>query len=105
MSTDATAILDRLERAELELHHAATAALKLARAMAESTAAARADDDEWTRMPAAKERCPISNWSRSTLNRLTAPSPLKPKVRRKTIGGSVFYSGRDVRALLNSPES
>ncbi len=78
-------VLDALEKAS-------AAAFSLARQLA----AARGDDDEWTRLPSPKARCPVSGWSRSTINRHT----ISGKVRRKSIGASVFYSAADVRQLL-----
>jgi predicted DNA-binding transcriptional regulator AlpA len=75
-------VLDSLERAT-------TAALALARQLA----AARGDDDQWTRFPSASARCPISGLSRSALYRLTTAGT----VRRKSIGGSAYYSASDVR--------
>lgn len=79
------------------LENATAAAFSLARQLA----AARGDDDEWTRFPAPKARCPVSGWSRAKIDRLTRAG----KVRRKSIGTSAFYSAADVRQLLrDAPE-
>ncbi len=75
------------------LRSATRAALDLLEALGE----ARADDDEWTRLPAAKGRCPVSNWSRSTILRRVAAGEVRAKAR----GGSRFYSLADVRKLLD----
>lgn len=74
------------------LEKATDAAFSLARQLA----AARGDDDEWTRFPSPKSRCPVSSWSRQKIDRLTRTG----KIRRKTVGSSAFYSAADVRQLL-----
>jgi hypothetical protein len=80
------AVLDQLE-----------AATKAGLALARELAAARREGDEWLRMPAAKGRCQISHMSRSSLNRQI----IAGKVRAKSVRGLKFYSGADVRRLLN----
>lgn len=82
MST--TELITTMRESALALTKAADALLADAQARA-----AIADPDEWTRMP--KTRCPLSDWSPSTLRR---------KVRTKKVGGTAFYSMADVRALL-----
>jgi hypothetical protein len=81
----ADSVLDRLEEAT-------RAAIALARELA----AARRDGDEWTRLPAADGRCPVSAFSRSKINRLIAAG----SVRAKSVGGARFYAAADVRRLL-----
>lgn len=95
MSTPA-AILTRLESATSELHAAALAALKLSRALLGESAARAADDDDWRRLPRPQDRCPISGWSRSAINRRIAAG----SVRKKQVDGSTYYAAADVRALL-----
>jgi hypothetical protein len=86
MTTEAMAVLDRLE--------AATAA---AIALARQLAAVHSADDEWLRMPAKNSgRCPISRWSRSKLYKLAEAG----QVRTKSVAGARFYSAADVRKLL-----
>lgn len=75
-----------------DLERATAAAFALARQLA----AARADGDEWTRFPSPKGRCPISGFSRSKIDRLTSAGT----IRRKSVGTSAFYSGADVRRIL-----
>lgn len=85
MNAEALAILDQLEKAT-------AAAIALTRTLV----AGREDGDEWTRLPAPGTRCPISGWSRSKLYHLTTAG----KVRRKSVGGTSYYSGADVRRII-----
>lgn len=66
--------------------------------MERNLAAGPANDDQWTRLPSTKTRCPISGWSRSTILRHIDSG----KVRTKSVGGSRYYSGADVLALLTT---
>src|SRR5688572_537259 len=96
-ATETTSELDDLrkthaEKVIWELRRATIAAFDL---VAELTAA-RADGDEWTRMPRPKERCPVSQFSRSKVERLIA----QDFVRAKTVAGGRYYSLADVRKLL-----
>jgi hypothetical protein len=90
------ATLAHLERATEALASATRAALRLAREESSRHQAARGEEDEWTRLPAADRRCPVSGWSRSTLLRRIQAG----RVRRRTVGGTVFYSAADVRHLI-----
>ena len=74
------------------LEKATAAGFSLAREMA----AARGDNDEWTRYPTPKGRCHVSGWSRAKIDRLTKAG----KIRRKTVGTSAFYSAADVRKYI-----
>jgi hypothetical protein len=80
-------LLKALKQATAALDKAASALLADANARESIT-----DPAEWTRMP--KTRCPLSNWSPSTLRR---------KVPVKKVGGTTFYSLAAVRKLLNEP--
>lgn len=84
MSTD---LLTALKEATAAVDKAAAALLADAQARA-----AISDPHEWTRMPV--KRCPVSNWSPSTLRR---------KVPIKKVDGTTFYSLAAVRELLNKP--
>jgi hypothetical protein len=79
------AVLDELDRA-------IQAALRVARVLATS----QGDEDAWTRMPSPTGRCPVSGWSRATLQRRIREG----KVRAKLVQGCRFYSAADVRQLL-----
>ena len=93
----ASEILDRLDRATVELHAASRAAIQLARATITHTTSRDVEGDDWCRLPTPKTRCPISNWSRSTVCRhITAGS-----VRAKSVRGSRYYALKDVRELIN----
>lgn len=94
--SDSQAALDRLALAIDALHAAAQAVLALARAAERAAVAPTTGDDEWTRMPARGKRCPISSWSRSKIEKLIQ----QKDVRKKTIRGSAFYAGADVRRLI-----
>lgn len=79
-----------------QLEDATQAAFTLARAMLVTAEGARGDEDEWTRIPAPKGKCPVSKWSRSTILRYIA----EKKIRSKRTRGGRFYALRDVRQLL-----
>jgi len=91
----AAAVLDRLDRALVEVHAATQAALTLAKATVKATEARIADDDDWTRMPRRGERC-AEGWSLRSLQREIT----KKTVRKKRIGGFAYYSASDVRKLI-----
>lgn len=93
-------ILDRLDRATEELHAASRAAIQLARATISHTTARSADGDDWCRLPSPKTRCPISDWSRSTLCRHISAGT----IRAKSIKGCRYYALKDVREYLNGGE-
>jgi DNA-binding transcriptional ArsR family regulator len=84
---NATQVIDQLE-----------AAMKAAMSLARELATARGDADEWARFPSGGSRCAVSGWSRAKIDRLTRAG----KVRRKSVGQSVFYSAADVRRMLNA---
>ena len=63
--------------------------------------AGRPGDPEWTRMPSAISRCPVSRWSRSTILRHADAG----RVRTRKSGGSRFYSAADIRAILSSTDN
>jgi len=106
--TDLAQALASIDRAAETLAAATRAAVRIARQLAADTGARTADDDEWTRLPQPGHRCHVSAWSRSTiLRRIT-----EGRVRRRTVGGSTYYSAADVRRLISrepvtslSPES
>lgn len=84
----------------LRLEEATAAAFALARAIMLNAEASRTDDDEWTRIPAPKAKCPVSKWSRSTILRYISEG----KIRTKRTRGGRFYALADVRKILiNSP--
>ncbi len=97
MDPTAATILDRLDAAARELHAAYREASRLARALAANSAARAADDDDWLRLPARGGRCPLSGWSRSTVEARAAAG----EVRSKRIGGMRYYAGADVRRILS----
>jgi hypothetical protein len=104
VSTTASDLIDRHEKALQELHAANLALLALARSQAVAAEAKAADDDGWTRMPTGRNRCPVSGWSRSTLIRRIQESdpgnaPLRV-IRSKSVKGSAYYSAADVRRYL-----
>lgn len=80
------------------LENATAAAFALARATMTNAATMTADDDEWTRLPAPKGKCPVSKWSRSTILRYIA----EEKIRSKRTRGGRFYALRDMRQLLTA---
>ena len=49
-------------------------------------------DRDWLRMPAKNNRCPVSNWSRSTIYRRITNGD----VQFKKIKGTSFYSLKNV---------
>lgn len=79
-----------------KLEEATAAAFAFARASLVTAEVARTDDDEWTRIPAPKAKCPVSKWSRSTILRYVA----EKKIRSKRTRGGRFYALKDVRELL-----
>ena len=93
---ETTAVLDRLERAVRELHLAMLEGFKFVRLQAQQLSAKSADDDEWLRMPGAKQKCPVLGCSNGTIRRLIT----KGNIRRKRAVGTTFYSGADARRLL-----
>jgi hypothetical protein len=100
----AAELLDELQAALRATQKATEAVLALARSQAKEAEAKAADDDEWTRMPTGKNRCPVSGWSRSTLIRRIHESdpenaPLQV-IRGKSVKGSSYYSAADVRRYL-----
>lgn len=95
--SSATEVLERLDRALVEVHAATQAALVLAKATVKATEARIADDDDWTRMPRRGERCP-EGWSLRSLQREIE----KKNVRKKRIGGFAYYSAADVRKLIST---
>ena len=80
------------------LESATAAAFAFARASLVTASSAGADDDEWTRIPAPKGKCPVSRWSRSTILRMIDQN----KIRSKRTRGGRFYALADVRALLTA---
>lgn len=96
MNTTTEEILDRLEKAATELHLATLATIQLCRTILMESKARAADDDDWLRMPSHPARCPISRWSRSTLNHRIADG----SVRKKKINGMSYYAGLDVQKYL-----
>ena len=99
VTTAELAILDRLDKATTELHAAAKAAITLARSQAASTAHAGDDDYMPLRMPTPGSRCPVSGYSRSTIEKLIREKAIRSKLGK---GRTRFYSGADARALVNS---
>jgi hypothetical protein len=95
-------ILDRLDLAIVELKSAASAAVALAKASVKETEAKLSDGDEWKRLPKSPNRCPVSNWGRTTLLRRATESkdPVRDMVRMKHVGKTRFYSMADVRRIL-----
>ena len=89
---DTLAVIAQLERAAEENAKATRAAFALIR----SQIASQADDDEWTRLPGTKNRCTVSNYSRTHVNRLIEAGT----VRRKKVGTSTFYSAADMRRYI-----
>lgn len=101
---DAPATLDALEASEkaMDLLYQHTKALyAMARATITQAGAKAADDDEWTRMPVSPRRCPISRWSRSTIEANAKKHPTR--LRTKLVDGGRYYCGKDVRAWLANP--
>lgn len=97
MPSDLATALATLERATEAAHAATRAVLQLARTQARAADARAADPDEWTRLPAGRDRCPVSRWSRSTLHRRIKSR----SIRGKTVDGSSYYSLTDVRHLIS----
>ncbi len=79
-----------------DLENATAAAFALARAMMVNAEARHADDDEWTRIPASKARCPVTRWSRSTVLRHIDAG----NIRGKRVRGARFYSLSDIWKFL-----
>lgn len=90
-------VIARLEAATLAHHEATLATLQLCRSILTSSTARAADDDDWLRMPSQTKRCPISGWSRTTLNRHITSGD----VRKKRISSCAYYSGSDVRKFIS----
>lgn len=63
-----------------------------------AAAAGPANDDGWTRLPAAAARCKVSGWSRATILRKIAAG----LVRSKSVQGARFYASADVLRLITS---
>jgi hypothetical protein len=95
--TATEAVLSRLEAAAMASHQATLATLQLCRSLLTESSARSADDDDWLRMPSQTKRCPISGWSRTTLNRHITSGD----VRKKRISSCAYYSGADVRKLIS----
>lgn len=93
--------LDAAEKAMDELYRNTKALYAIARAETISAAARSQDDDDWTRMPVSPRRCPISRWSRSTIEANAKKHP--QRLRTKLVDGGRYYSGRDIRAWLADP--
>jgi len=89
-------LLNASERAVDELYRSTKAILANTRALIANGGARAEDDDEWTRMPVKPRRCPISGWSRSTLE----AHGNADDIRTKLVKGKRYYAGKDVRAYL-----
>lgn len=99
MNPTAEAVLDALEKAQLQHHEAFMAGIQFCRTLLDDPKVRDEDGDDWLRMPIHPARCPISGWSRSTLNHRISDK----SVRRKTIGNRMsYYSGADVRKVLTA---
>lgn len=90
-------VIDEQEKALDALYRSHKSLLGLARTQAQQLAAQAADDDEWLRMPGAKQKCPILGCSHGTIRRHIKDK----KIRRKRAVGTTFYSGADARRLLS----
>ena len=85
-------LLNSIDRASTEMAALTKAATALARAQMN----ANGDDDEWTRLPKANLRCPVSGCSRSWI----AARVKLGLIRRRSVNGLSYYSARDWRELL-----
>ena len=92
-----SAELELLERSLDATFQAAKAVLALAKEQAREMERKTTDDDEWTRAPRAKERCPVSQWSRGTIHRRSQSG----EIRSKSVGGCRYYSLADVRRIFS----
>lgn len=93
----ASAVLDRLDRALVEVHAATQAALTLAKVTVKATEARASDDDDWTRMPPRGGRSE-GGWSLSKLREQIKAG----HVRKKAAAGFTYYSAADVRRLISA---
>lgn len=87
-----SAVIDGLEKASQELAKATIAAVALLREIS----ASQAQPEQWLRIPRQGERCPVSNWSRTTIYEFIDAG----KVQSKRVKRCRFYSADDVRKLL-----
>lgn len=100
MST-ADNLLDALEKAITATNTASIALIRHSREEIRNAAARSADDDDWIRLPQPGKRCPITNWSRSTvIRRIEAKD-----IRSRTTGKMRYYSGTDVRKYITNADS
>lgn len=90
-------LIGKIEEAIHALNLVSLRALGLLRAQLDDTAARFEDDDDWRRMPRNSGRCPVSGWSRGTVERYAKLN----RVRKKKVGGASYYAAKDVRAILN----
>lgn len=93
--------LDATEKAMDALYRHTKGLYAIARSQAATVKASATDDDEWTRMPISPRRCPISGWSRSTIQCNAKKHP--KRLRTKLVDGGRYYAGRDVREWLSNP--
>ena len=93
--------LDTSEKAMDALYRHTKGIYALARVLVTTAKASATDDDEWMRMPVSPRRCPISGWSRSTLQNNAKKHP--QRLRTKKVDGGRYYAGRDVREWLSNP--
>ncbi len=101
MKEETLKLLAESEKAMDALYRHTKALYALARAQVSTARASATDDDEWTRMPISPRRCPISGWSRSTLESNAKKHP--DRLRTKRVDGGRYYAGRDVREWLGNP--
>ena len=94
-------VLDEAETAMDALYRHTKALYALARSHVSTAKAGVTGDDEWMRMPVSPKRCPISTWSRSTLEANAKKHP--SRLRTKKVDGGRYYAGRDVREWLGNP--
>lgn len=94
--SDVLQILDEQEKALEALYASNKRLLSLARTQQKELEARTAEDIEWIRLPGKGLRCKISNWSRRHLEKLQKAEKVR---KRRTTDGS-FYSGADVRRLI-----
>lgn len=94
-------VLEASEKAMDALYRHTKGLYAIARSQAATAKASAADDDEWMRMPVSPRRCPISGWSRSTIESNAKKHP--KRLRTKLVDGGRYYAGRDVREWLSNP--